>query len=171
MIINPILPLFVQSLLPAGHARVNTVVGVINGIPALTGFLAAPLWGKGGDRYGHSRALGLALLGSGLAYAPQALAGTIAVLALWRALVGGFNSGIAPAANAIAGKALEPRRIGAAISLMTSARMFGGFVGPVLGGFVASYFGWWQVFVLTAVFQLVAASVVLRNLSVRSKPC
>lgn len=164
MIINPIMPLFVQHLLGKEHARLNSVVGLMSGLPALTGFLAAPFWGRAGDRRGYAQTLGYALLGSGLIYAPQAVAGSVLTLGVLRAGVGVFNAGISPAAQAIAGHATDPKRIGAAISLLTSARMFGGFVGPMLGGLVATYFGWWQVFVLTSVLQILAAIVVFRRL-------
>lgn len=166
MIINPILPLFVQHLLGKGHTRLNSAVGLMTGLPALTGFLAAPFWGRAGDRRGYATTLGYALLGSGLIYAPQAMAGSVLTLGILRAAVGAFNAGISPAAQAIAGNATDRSRTGAAISLLTSARMFGGFVGPVLGGLVATYFGWWEVFLLTACLQIAAASLVFKRLRV-----
>ncbi len=171
MVVNPIMPLFVQHLLGRNHGSLNSAVGLMSGLPALTGFLFAPLWGITADRRGHARTLGWALLGSGLVYAPQAVAGSLAVFGLLRAGVGGFNAGIAPAAQALASRAVDRKRTAASLSLMTSARMFGGFLGPLLGGVIASQLGWPHVFLVTAGLQLAAAGLVFRRLTgLRTEP-
>ena len=60
MMLNPQLPLLVTEMLP-GRADVAAVVGLVTAAPALTSMVAAPLWGRAGDRYGHGRVLPMAL--------------------------------------------------------------------------------------------------------------
>jgi DHA1 family multidrug resistance protein-like MFS transporter len=162
MIVQPILPLFIKSLLPPGTPRVNQIVGLVSALPGLGALLAAPQWGRYGDRAGHDRVMGIALFGSCLVYAPQAFVASIGALAPWRFMAGVFNAGIAPSAQAIAGRSVDESRTAAALSLMTFFRMMGGVVGP-LSGALLSGLDWHYFFLLTALLQLVGAVFVFRQ--------
>jgi len=63
-ILNPVLPLFVQALLPP-EARVATATGLITGANAVGTALGSSIIGRWGDRCGHCRLL----IASGLAAA------------------------------------------------------------------------------------------------------
>jgi Na+/melibiose symporter-like transporter len=55
-VMNPVLPLFVQSLLPA-EARVATMAGIISGAAAVGAAAGSPLIGRWGDRTSHRKLL------------------------------------------------------------------------------------------------------------------
>ncbi|MCX7671561.1 MAG: MFS transporter, partial [Anaerolineae bacterium] len=70
-VINPILPLYVQTLLPAG-AQVGIVTGLISGVSSLGSAVGAPLIGNWSDRLGHRRLLIICAVAAGIFFVPQA---------------------------------------------------------------------------------------------------
>src|SRR5262245_19010239 len=94
--IGPILPLFVQSLLPPGATSVAAISGLILGATAVTSAVAAGVAGKLGDRVGHERLLAVCAIGGGLLYFPQALVTDVTQLFMLRAGLGVFTGGLFP---------------------------------------------------------------------------
>lgn len=82
-ILNPVLPLFVQTLLPP-EARVATMTGIITGASAVGTALGSPLIGRWGDKVGQRRLLIASGLAAALFYLPQAFAPNATWLALWQ---------------------------------------------------------------------------------------
>jgi DHA1 family multidrug resistance protein-like MFS transporter len=91
-VMAPVLPLFVQSLVPEGQGSVASLTGVILGAAAISSALAAGIAGRVGDRIGHRRVLAVCAVGGGLLYLPQAF-----VTAPWQLLTCASASACSPA--------------------------------------------------------------------------
>ena len=149
MVIQPVLPLLVQNLEGGSSALLRTKIGLIYSMPGLAAVLAAPRWGRRGDRRGHQGTLAMALIGAGILYLPQALAQTAVHLMFLRFCVGLCAAGISPSANSVVASAVEETRMAGALSLLTTAQWMGSVAGPLLGGFLSAHIGIPPIFLVT----------------------
>jgi len=119
--------------------------------------------GRLGDRVGHRRLMIFLALGAGLFYIPQAFVTGIVQLIVLRGLLGFFDGGLLPSANALisAGTEGEGRGShGTTYGLIYLATGLGFGLGPLSGGFIAASLGLRSVFLITA-FILLALAVYL----------
>ena len=149
MAIQPVLSLFVETLLP-GTQHLATVAG---GVFAITGFaalLAAPYWGKRGDRMGYKRVLTITLLGTGITCLPQALVNQVYQLFVLRFVHGLFAGGILPALYTLTTLNAPEERRGGVMGITRSGLLIGNVFGPISGGFLAASIGMRPIFFFTA---------------------
>jgi MFS transporter, DHA1 family, multidrug resistance protein len=172
--ISPILPLFVQSLLPSDAARVASLSGLILAATAVTSAFAAGIAGKLGDRIGHERLLAVCAIGGGLLYLPQALVTSPWQLLALRALLGVFTGGLFPGVMATIAIRSPAARRGWIFGVTATATALGNGAGPLVGAWVAGAFGLRAAFVFTAAALTAAGVWVAMSLSPsrrgRSKP-
>ncbi|HPT96966.1 MAG TPA: MFS transporter [Armatimonadota bacterium] len=154
MTIQPILALFVQSLEQGSGGMLRTKVGLIFAMPGLASIVAAPLWGRRGDRVGHRHTLAIALLGAGILYLPHYLVRTVAQMMVIRFSVGLCTAGILPAAHSVVASAADPNRTAGALSLLSTARWLGSIAGPLMGGYLSAHFGIRPMFMITGALLL-----------------
>lgn len=145
MIIQPILPIYIKRLVGTGDESVPT--GIIFALAGMATVLAAPQWGKLGQRKGYLWALRAGLLGSTVVSFILALSKSLVVLGGLRFLFGLFLASVMPASNAIIARAVPNNFRSRALSLSNSFGQIGGAIGPVLGGYVGQMFGLPAVFV------------------------
>ena len=162
MVVQPVLPLFVQSLEADASGLLRTKVGLIFSMPGLAAVLAAPAWGVRGDRVGYRWTLSLALLGSGLLYLPHALVQSAAQLMGIRFAVGLCTAGIAPAANSMVASTAAAGRTAGALSLLSTAQWLGAIAGPLLGGALSAQFGIRTMFLVTGTLLLCSGTCAWR---------
>lgn len=162
MVIQPILALFIRDLASGSESLLRTKVGFVFSMPGLAAVLAAPLWGRRGDRVGYQKTLAVALLCTGVLYFPQACVRSAAQLALLRFVMGLFTAGISPSAHSVVASSVAENRTAAALSLLSTAQWSGSVVGPLLGGWVSSHLGARPVFVLTSALLLCSGTSALR---------
>lgn len=116
------------------------------------GFVVAGLLvtaGTLGDRVGRRRLL----VGAGAVFGTLSVLAAFAsdptMLIAYRALLGVAGAGLMPSALALAGGVFsDPRRAPMAMSVVFSAIMAGGALGPVLGGVLLNFFWWGSVFLV-----------------------
>jgi len=153
---DPILPLFVQSLLPAS-VQVASITGLISGAAAAMGALGAMLIGRESDRLGYRPLMLGCLLGSALLHVPQPFVTTPWQLLLLRALNGLTMGGAVPTASALLARLAPEGHQGAAYGVDNSARSAANGLGPMLGAAVAASMGLWSSFLAAAlILSLVA---------------
>jgi MFS transporter, DHA1 family, multidrug resistance protein len=160
-VVQPVLPLFVHELDPTESTA--TMTGLIFTVAGVIAAVSSVLWGRFGDRFGYRRLLIGMALGAGLVYIPQALVTTILQLIVLRGLLGVFDGGLLPSANAaIAAQTSEkPGGSGAhgtTYGLVNFANGLGFALGPLTGGLIAASFGLRSVFIVTAVILLAIAA-------------
>lgn len=162
--LDPILPLFVQSLLPAG-AQVGTLTGIIAAVSALGAAAGAPLIGGWSDRWGRRRLLILSAVAAGLLFVPQAFVTDARWLIALQLLSGFAVGGTLSTITALLTRAAPAGHEGIVFGLDASAVSGANALGPVLGAAVAAQFGLRAPFLLAA--ALCAVGVVAVVLWVR----
>ncbi len=144
-----ILPLFVQSLLPA-QARVATMAGIISGANAVGAAIGSPVIGRWGDRLGHRRLLILSGLGAAVLYLPQAFVPDPLWLVPWQLLVGFAIGGTLSTLTALLIQFSPKGREGTIIGLDSSVTALANGLGPMMGAGIAASLGLNTPFILAS---------------------
>jgi DHA1 family multidrug resistance protein-like MFS transporter len=158
-VVQPMLPLYVQYLDPSQSAAF--VTGLIFTVAGVVAAVSSVIWGRIGDRVGFRGLLIAMALGAGLIYIPQALVVTVVQLVILRGILGIFDGGLLPSANALVvstSPAESPGRHashGTTYGLVYLANGLGFALGPLAGGVIAATLGLRNVFLVTAVILLI----------------
>jgi MFS transporter, DHA1 family, multidrug resistance protein len=160
-VVQPMLPLFVEVLEPNQSAA--TLTGVIFTVAGVVASVSSLVWGRLGDRIGYRRLLIAMALGAGLIYIPQALVTSAIQLIVLRGVLGIFDGGLLPAANAVIAtqtgdKQTDQDSHGTTYGLVYFANGMGFALGPLTGGLLAASLGLRSVFYVTAVILLAIAA-------------
>jgi MFS transporter, DHA1 family, multidrug resistance protein len=100
-------------------------------------------------------------LGAGLIYIPQALVVTVVQLIVLRGILGIFDGGLLPSANALIASSQPPTKPGersahgTTYGLVYLANGLGSALGPLAGGLISATFGLRTVFIITAAILLI----------------
>jgi DHA1 family multidrug resistance protein-like MFS transporter len=148
-VLTPMLPLFVQSLLPL-EARVATVTGIITGASAVGSALGSPLIGRWGDQVGHRRLLIASGLAAAVLYLPQAFVPNVAWLVPWQLLTGFAIGGTLSTLTALLVRFSPKGREGMVIGMDSSIAALANAIGPMAGASVAAGLGLQTPFILSA---------------------
>jgi MFS transporter, DHA1 family, multidrug resistance protein len=130
----PFLPLVLKEMGIATH--LETWVGYLIGTYFTLSFLLTPMWGVVADHYGRKAmvlrtSFGMALVYLLLPFAPSVY---------WFVpifLLMGTTNGLVASAQALAATTSPPWRMGSVLSLIQSAGLIGGMIGPVIGAALA----------------------------------
>ncbi|OQR62723.1 MFS transporter [Streptomyces maremycinicus] len=107
--------------------------------------------GRLGDRYGHRRTFALGMLGFGAASAGIAVAPDIGWVIGLRIVQGVFGALLQPATLGMLRATYPPERLRTPIAVRTASIGVAAAAGPVVGGALATGFGWRAVFLLNIV--------------------
>ncbi len=152
--LQPIFVLYVERL--GVEARLlSTTTGVLFAATGVTALIAAPWWGRRGDRRGYRGVLTAALLGSSVLLLLQGLVTGVLQLFILRLVYGCFVAGVLPPLLGFISAASPAQRRGGLMGFSSSATMLGNLFGPLGGGFVAAHAGLRHVFFVSAASLLV----------------
>lgn len=158
-IMEPMLPLFVQSLMP-GAARVASTTGLIVGARAATSALGAVVLGQVGDRVGHRRVLTACTIGAAGLYIPQFFVSTPTQLLMLQGVVGLALGGILASLSATLASLSPDGHQGVVYGVDASALSAANAIAPMIGAAVATGLGLRFIFLCTAgIFALAALGV------------
>lgn len=157
--IQPILPLFVTEL--NGSARIALYSGLAFSAAGLGNLIMARRWGKLGDKLGYVKIIIALLFLVGAIYFPLAFITSFSQLLILRFLIGLTLGGIDPVRIAYIRESAPIEMQGEVIGYNTSLRFLGNIIGPALGGFVASYYGFTGVFFVTSSLLVIAGTITL----------
>ena len=163
MMIVPIAPLFIQTLL-VETARLNTFTGLVIGVASASTTVSAVFLGKLGDRIGFRLITILSSLAAALLYLMQSFATAGWQLLIYQALVGVSMGGIIPAISALLAKLTKSGEEGAVYGLDNSIISSGRMIAPLLGAGVAAAFGLRSAFTATAILFILAALLAVASL-------
>jgi DHA1 family multidrug resistance protein-like MFS transporter len=159
-VVQPMLPIFVETLDPTQTAA--TATGLIFTVAGIVASISSVIWGRVGDRFGYRKLLVVMALGAGLIYIPQAFVMGVLQLVVLRGVLGIFDGGLLPSANAFIASSNARRGQGAShgttYGLVNLANGMGFALGPLSGGLIAASLGLRSVFIVTAVILLVIAA-------------
>lgn len=167
MVTTPVLPLFVQTLVPDAKAA-STATGMIVGATAMTNALAAVWVGRSADRLGRRRVLITCLAIGAVTYFPQMLVRSPGQLLVLRGIMGLGMGGVIPVANAVIAERAPAGRQGAIFGTSASLNAVGRAVGPMIGTLVVTNVALPAVFPVTGCMLVLVA--VLIALATRNGP-
>jgi DHA1 family multidrug resistance protein-like MFS transporter len=159
-IMVPVLPLFVQTLVP-GRARVASLVGLITGLRAVTGAVGAVFLGRASDRMGYRTVLLICALGAVLVYMPQFFVTTPVQLLILQAAAGAAMGGGLAAIGALLANLSPKGRQGAVYGLDWSVVSAANGLGPITGAVVAMGLGLRASFLFAAAVYGLAVLMVM----------
>ncbi|MDF2569511.1 MAG: major facilitator superfamily 1 [Sporomusa sp.] len=159
MILQPLITLYVAQL-QGSFEGVALTAGVVYSLAGLAGAIAAPLWGRMGQRQGFFKIMVIAFLGAGVFNLGQFLATDIYQFSLLQFLYGLFVVGVFPAINTIAVSCADADSQGRVFGLTTTANQLGSMVGPLIGGLIGSWIGIKPVFLFTGIVLLLLGILV-----------
>ncbi|USB31990.1 MFS transporter [Paenibacillus sp. YPG26] len=162
MVLEPLLTLYVVDLgASMGDASLSS--GIIFSAVGIATVLAAPIWGRIGQRIGYRNTLIIGLVGGGVGNLLQLIFHNLYGFGLLRFVYGLFFAAVYPSLNALIVQSTAPEFRGRAFSLNQSANQLGGMAGPVAGGAAAGFVPISVVFVLNGLLLLLTASVLRLN--------
>jgi MFS transporter, DHA1 family, multidrug resistance protein len=160
MALEPVLVPFVKQMV--GASAPGWLSGLLFSIPGVAFILMAPWWARRGERLGFERTVAAGLLGCAVLYLLQAFAGGAWQLGTLRLSLGVSGAAIDPGVAALLATVVPRNLRGRAFGLNQAANNAGSIVGPLLGGWIASYMDPRGVFVLTCLFCLIGYGWVKR---------
>ncbi len=155
-LMSPVLPLFVQSLVPTS-ARIASLTGLISSVRAATGAVGAVTLGRASDRLGYRRVMLVCAVGVGVLYVPQFWVTNPWQLVALQGAVGLVMSGVLASISAMLANLAPEGRQGAVYGLDASIVSTANAVGPMVGSGVAAWMGLRAPFLLAAGAFFVAA--------------
>lgn len=164
MIIAPIAPLFILTLLP-DSPNANTWTGLVSGVGGAASTITAVYLGRLGDRIGHRTILQWCAVGAGLFYIPQTFVTAAWQLLVLQALTGASLGGMITAIAALLARHSPPGEEGGVYGLDSAVFAASRVVAPLLGAGIAAWIGLRTVFAFTGVLFLGTAVLVLWGLA------
>lgn len=155
----PQIPLYMEWLGAGSPERAALLAGLAEGGFGLAMGGLAPLWGALGDRFGHRKQVLRTTLLAGLVMALAGLVQTPSQLVAQRVLLG-FTAGVSATMVALVG-ALSPRgRLAHSMGILQSAFYVGSTLGPLLGGAVATAYGFRAAFFVSGGLLVLSGGMV-----------
>ncbi len=159
----PFIPYFIQQLGMTDPAKVKLYTGILAVAPAVTMAFMAPVWGLLSDRFGRKMMIMRAMGAAVVIIALMGLATQVWQLVALRALQGVFTGTITASSAFIA--ANTPReKLTYALGAMSSSNFIGYSVGPLIGGYIAEYFGYRMSFLSGALLMFIGFLLVMKLL-------
>ncbi len=153
--IQPILSLYVGEL--HGPENLALYAGIAFSAAGAGNLLMSRNWGKIADRVGYIKILIVLLFMAAIVYFPGAFVTNIWQLVVLRFLLGVSIGGVIPVRVAYIRQEAPIAMQGEVLGYNTSIRFLGNTIGPLLGGFLAGYFGFSAVFFVTSFLLLLSA--------------
>jgi DHA1 family multidrug resistance protein-like MFS transporter len=157
--LGPVMPLFIQSLVPAS-SRIASLTGLVSFASAASSAVGAVTLGRASDRIGYRKVLLTCALLAGAVYLPQFFVTNPWQLVILQALLGLVMSGVLASISALLANLAPEGRQGAVYGVDSSAVAAANAVGPMLGAGVAVVIGLRAPFLLAAGAFFLAAALV-----------
>ncbi|MGR8826116.1 multidrug efflux MFS transporter [Leuconostoc citreum] len=164
--INPIISLFVRELM---HNATNTtfMAGIVAAMPGIATVIAAPPFGRLGDRVGTERMIKIGFMIAVIAFIPTAFVTSISMLMLLRFIVGISDATMLPAIQTLLSKNSPTEMTSRVFSYNQSFQSLGSVMGPMIGAIIASLFDYRGIFIVSAL--IIILNAVLFNITTRRK--
>ena len=151
--INPIMSLFVKEL-TNNSAQTALLAGFVAAAPGITTILFAPRFGNIGEKIGTEKLAMIGFLIGAIAIIPSAFATNVWMLFGFRLLAGVANAAMNPVIQTLLAKKTQKKFINRVFSFNQSFQAMGNFFGPLLGGLVASQYGYRAVFIVSGILLI-----------------
>lgn len=162
MILEPLLTVYMLQL-GVGQDDASLTSGIVFSAVGIATLIAAPQWGKIGNRIGYQKVLYIGLLGGGIGNMLQFFVTHYAQFGVLRFVYGLFFAGVYPSLNATIVKVTEPQFRGRAFSLGQSANQVGTMLGPMIGGVLGRSIPIRWVFIINGILLICSAILLKRQ--------
>lgn len=162
--LQPLITLYVAELQHTFDGVVLTA-GFVYSLAGIASAIAAPMWGRLGQRRGFVTLIVISLLGAGTFNFSQFWAQNIIQFGFLQFFYGLFIVGVFPAMNTLALNSVDGNFQGRVFGLTTSANQLGAVAGPLLGGFLSSWIGIRPIFLFTGSVLILLGIVMQRRLN------
>lgn len=154
-LVFPFMPFYVEDLGIHGKGQIALWSGLLGTATGSMLFIFSPIWGNLADRFGRKPVLLRAYVGAMVTMTLQGLAQNVWQLLFLRALQGVFV-GTIPAATALIASSTPRDRIAYSLGILQMGLFSSQFVGPLVGGVLASAIGFRPTFLATGAFYFVS---------------
>lgn len=154
MSINPILSLYVRQL-NANPQTLTFVAGLVAAMPGISTVIAAPRFGKLGDRIGSHKVLLFGFVLAMVIFLLTSLAQTVPELMLLRFLTGISDAAMLPSVQTLLTRNTDKRETSIVFSYNQSFQSIGAVLGPLFGALIANLFDYGSIFIFGSVVMLV----------------
>jgi DHA1 family multidrug resistance protein-like MFS transporter len=168
-LVVPFLPFYIRELGVEDPESLARWSGLVFAGPFVLSFIATPIWGSLGDRYGRKAMVVRALIGLAASQLLIGFAQDVIQLLIFR-IVQGAISGFIAANLALVSTNTPKDRMGYAIGFLQSATAAGTVLGPAVGGILADLIGYREIFFITAALCGVAGLVVFLSVTEQVRP-
>ncbi|MBP1679661.1 MAG: multidrug transporter, partial [Bacteroidetes bacterium] len=168
-LVVPFLPFYIRQLGVTDPTSLARWSGLVFAGPFFLSFIATPVWGSLGDRYGRKMMVVRALIGLAISQLLIGFAQDVIQLLIFR-VVQGAISGFIAANLALVSTNTPKERMGYAIGFLQSATAAGTVLGPAVGGLLADLIGYREIFFITAALCFIAGMVVLASVVEQVRP-
>lgn len=138
MTVQPLVTIYVGELMGSNGDDVIKASGFIFSLAGVAGIIAAPYWGKRGQKRGYVRTFALVTFLAGFINLFQIFVQDVYQFGVIQFAYGLALAGAIPNINASLSTVTDAQNRGKGFGLVTSAQQFGGVVGPLFGGFLGS---------------------------------
>lgn len=163
MLIQPIFALYIESF-KINPNYLATFTGMAFSILGIFMLISSPIWGKRIDKNGYRKNLPMAIAGAAIAYVLQGVTNSAILLILFRAIQGLFMGGIIPSIYSYISKNCVSFRRAGIMGIASGLFVLANLIGPILGGLMASSFGFNQVFYISGIILSLTSIYLFRNL-------
>ena len=159
-LVFPFMPFYVEDLGVSDPNKIALWSGLLGTATGSMLFVFSPIWGSLADRFGRKPLLMRAYLGATVTMTLQGLVQNVWQLLFLRALQGIFV-GTIPAATALVASGTPRDRVAYALGLVQMAVFTSQFVGPLIGGALASSIGFRPTFLAAGPLYLLSFLLVM----------
>ena len=160
MMLQPLITLYVAQLQGKMEGAMLTS-GIVYSLAGVAGAVAAPLWGKFGQRKGFRATLMIGFIGAGVFNIGQFFVEEIYSFGVLQFCWGLFIVGVYPAINTIVVNCTDRNVQGRVFGLTTTANYMGCMAGPLVGGMLSAWLGIRPVFLFAGSLFLVLGITIL----------
>ena len=156
----PFLPVFLLRDLGVSQEEVSFWSGLVYSVTFLFAAIMAPYWGAMADKVGQKKMAIRAGVGLVITYIMSATCQNEYQFFVIRGLIG-LISGFVPASMSLVSSTMPMDKMGWGMGLMQTALSSGGILGPLMGGYLSSWFGIRASFWLSSVCLTIATLLVI----------
>ena len=154
--VEPIITIYITGL-SKNTVHIALLAGMAFSASGLANIISAPWLGKLSDRIGPQKVMLSALIAAGIIFIPQAFVTSTWQFIALRFLLGLTLGGLVPSVNTMIKRITPDELTGRVFGFNMSAGYLGAFVGAVMGGQTAAWFGIRYVFFITSALLLLNA--------------
>lgn len=163
-IVIPLIPFILRDLGMTDRAALERWSGLVFSGPFLAAALMSPVWGFLGDRFGHKRMVVRAIFGLAVVNLLLVFVQSPVQFYLIR-FTQGVVTGFVPAALAITSATTPRDRLPEAMGRLAASASAGRLIGPAIGGLLAGFMTFRQLFLIVGLTIGVAAIFVTVSLT------